>query len=131
MSNDTITHKYGTVTFGEVRWDAFEAAPEGSGVVGHMKAWVVFRKTDESKAFAAQFPQSLRLRATTLSADYEGTWKQYGYVDFCVNFRADNVNKGVNETGAKRARSFFKALAKRNITPVRVKHFQNSIDFNL
>jgi hypothetical protein len=127
MSNDTITHKYGTVTFGQVNWDAFA---DNNGAVNYVKATATFRTQLEAEAFAFRFAKSLRVRKTTLSADYEGAWKQYGYVTFEACLGASNVNGGVNETGMKRIRGFFKALANMSITPVRVKHCANSVDFS-
>jgi hypothetical protein len=83
---------------------------------------------ETAREVVAQFPKSLRMRATTCSGadyydhevhderygriwhsprtgDYSHSWST-GYVSFRVNCSPDGVNQGINEAGIKRYRSF-------------------------
>lgn len=58
----------------------------------------------DAQAVAAQFPKSLKLRGTSIhGSDWDGP---RGYLSVRVQLSANGVNKGANESGLKRYRSF-------------------------
>jgi hypothetical protein len=82
---------------------------------------------EEARELAAQFPKSAKVKATTLStyvqdADHNpipdpvtGAKYQHitkGYVAFYAKLEADGANKGTNEAGIRRYRSFARAAAR-------------------
>ena len=62
---------------------------------------------EDAKAFAATFPKSWGVKATTLAGDDE----HKGIVVFHVQLHADGVNKGVNERGLWRLRKILGRVA--------------------
>lgn len=108
---------------------------DGSGDVAEIKVRIVTATREEAAEIASRFPKSLRVRASSTSGsdyyDHEVTDPRYskahklddlwahtwevGTVSFSASFAADGVNKGANETGLKRYRSFVKNAAKLGI----------------
>jgi hypothetical protein len=92
-----------------------------------------------AQAFAAHFPKSAGVRATSLGgADYD--WDEHGkivsgsgrnwvsaYLTFRVQLRADGVNKGVNETGVKRYRALRRHAERLGYTVEWTTPFANSL----
>lgn len=64
---------------------------------------------EKAREIAAQFPQSVKLRPTTLDKRNGMT---VGYLYFNATLLANGVNGGRNEAGIKRYRSLRKAIAR-------------------
>lgn len=120
-----INHYQGLIDSGAAELDA--VMNPRTGKLAGLAAAICTRTREEAASLAARFPRSLRVKATRLSGtdyyDHEVRDDRYscarlvrdgiysyswtvGYVTFRVDFTADGVNGGVNETGLKRYRSF-------------------------
>jgi hypothetical protein len=64
----------------------------------------------DAQAAAALFPKAAKVKATTSTGPVDGDYRNgtttRGLVTFTANLAADDVNKGHNEAGVRRYRSF-------------------------
>lgn len=78
----------------------------------HVHFHVDLATPEEAYAFAAQFPKSIKLKAAKISGRDNKVW---GTVWLNISLYPDWVNKGVNEAGIKRIKSFVKNCEKLGI----------------
>jgi hypothetical protein len=141
-----ITTRQALIDSGEIQ---LHAVVSSSGRLTSLNATIWAETIEQAREIAAKFPKSLRLRTGTCTGqDYydhqvidpryragyhhpDGIWSHgwsTGLVSLVVSFRADGVNKGANETGLKRYRSFRKHTDKLGIKVTFVGGlYQNSV----
>lgn len=109
-------------------------ASEHEGSI-NLKASATVETREDAQALAAQFPKSLRIKASCLStydkAHYEKTGEYIneikGYVVIQVSLRSTGVTGEYNETGAKRWDSFKRNCSKLGIELEYAQPFSNSL----
>lgn len=134
MDNTFWTSKVG----GPVEYDivtlsnVIDNVAHPSDTLQSVKAYAYFNTADDAAAFVALFPKSTRVKPSTLCGS-----DLYMYTAiFQADFLADDINKGKNETGAKRVKKFFAVCKQNGIAVKRTATFANSAtgdltDFNL
>lgn len=105
---------------GEVRYSVYFEPADRSPL--HAKVSVYFPTEADAKAFAAQFPKSVRLSAGPMS----GLEQFKGWAGFSIQLRSDNKVGTVNETGIKRLKTFFSRCVKLSVPVVYVMNAGNS-----
>lgn len=83
---------------GVLRWHAWN---------GGVKFYCALPTVADAVEYAAQFPKSYRMHATTLTTYSDADpsrWFELGYVAMQVSFRSNGVTGERNETGARRCR---------------------------
>lgn len=83
-----------------------------TGEIACIRASAKFENLGEAEDFAKKFPKSYRVKATTVQRFIPGTndYKIEGLVICNIYLTQDEVNKGKNETGSKRIKSFLKKV---------------------
>jgi hypothetical protein len=83
-----------------------------TGAVAQVTVRATVPTFTDAYEIATQFPQLVKLGATTLHTYEKGECEEFGYLYFDAKLKANGINGGVNETGLKRYRSLRKHLAR-------------------
>lgn len=103
-----------TITAQTVKFDATPV---------HYEFTAEFPTFEDAAAFAALFPKSHKMQATTLGKS-DGT--RVGYIRHYAWLAADDVNGGTNETAIKRYRALSRKIEALGATIVYAPQFVNS-----
>jgi hypothetical protein len=101
--------------FPEGRWQVYGTYHKHPEQPQGISASFVTKTPEEAKEIASQFSKSAKVRGTTLSTYSRENPDQSltrGTVHFQANLSPSGVNRGINETGLKRYRSFRKTAEK-------------------